>query len=98
MLDNLASRCHFVTVAERAVPAVTETDATILARIQEIYRGASDISDEVARAVAEAIYAIDAPRMGNEPAPFATLGNWERVKFERMARAAVMAFVGSARG
>ena len=77
---------------------LAESDAAVLARIQGIYRGTSDISDEVARAAAERIYLIDAPRMGNESVPFVNLGNWEQVKFQRMARAAIMAFVEAARG
>lgn len=82
-------------MAERVVPAVTEvvTDETILARLRDLHRGASELPDDVAAAIGEAIYAIDAPRYGNGVAPYAGLGNWERIKFERMARVAVQAFL-----
>lgn len=82
-------------MAERAIPAVTEPDDPILSRLRDLYRGASELSDEAAAAIGEAIYGIDAPRYGNGVAPYAGLGAWDRMKFERMARVAVSAFLAT---
>lgn len=76
---------------ERVVPA--DTDETILTRLRDLYRGASELSDADASRIGEALYRMDAPRYGNDVAPYTGLGSWEKVKFERMARVAVMAFL-----
>lgn len=76
-----------------AEPTPAEVNAGIIARLTAIFRGDSEITDEVARAVAEKIYAVDAPRMANEVLPFDSLGNWDKVRFDRMARVAIGAFL-----
>lgn len=81
-------------MAERVVPA--DTDETILARLRDLHRGASELPDEVAARIGEALYRIDAPRYGNDVAPYAGLGGWEKVRLERMARVAVQEFLASA--
>ena len=83
-------------MAERVLPA--DTDETILARLRDLHRGASELPDEVAVRIGEVLYRIDAPRYANEVAPYVGLGNWEKVKFERMARVAVQAFLGAMDG
>jgi hypothetical protein len=42
------------------------------------------------RAIADAIYRVDAPRYGNDIKPYDELGYHEKFKFETMARIAVM--------
>lgn len=76
-------------------PSLTaaEIDAQVAARLLALFRGDSGISDETARIVAERIYLCNADRQGNESVAFESLGNWEKVKFDRMARAAVQAFL-----
>jgi hypothetical protein len=74
-------------------PQPPETDDQLVTKLRNLFRGGSTISDETANVVAEAIYSIDAPRLGNETAPFANLAPWERVKFDRMARKAIQAFL-----
>ena len=78
---------------EAVEPTPAEVDAQVVQRLKDLFRGGSTISDETAAVVAERIYAIDAPRLGNEMAPFGNLPTWERVKFDRMARAAIQAFL-----
>lgn len=73
--------------------SAAEVDAQVVQRLRDLFRGGSTISDETAAIVAERIYSIDAPRLGNETSPFANLSPWERVKFDRMARAAIQAFL-----
>jgi hypothetical protein len=51
---------------------------------------ATEPTESQLRAIADAIYRVDAPRYGNDIKPYDELGYHEKFKFETMARIAVM--------